>query len=93
MLEEKHRIDTSPMRFAGGFARASSYSEDEIETRLRELGLPLPPLDADNPKYDWDDDQWWGRVEELAGDWRKEQLWAVFNRCRQFEVVEAEAEI
>ena len=93
LLEQKHRIGRNTCKFAGGLARASGLSEEEIIVRLHELGLPLPPLDpvSNDLDYDWGDEQWWAGVEQQAGQWRSEQLWAVFDRCRQFEVIETEA--
>lgn len=95
LLEQQHGLDRNPCDFAGGLRRASDLSEDEVIVRLHELGLPLPPLHpwTDDSRYDWGDGQWWSRATTLAGDARGEQLWAIFNRCRMYEVVQADMDV
>lgn len=85
-LERQHWPPENPAKFCGGFARASTHSLEEIHIRLREMRLPL----LGDYCYHAEDERWWSRCLELAGDDRMEELLSIFNRLRQYEVVEVE---
>lgn len=64
----------SPASFAGGTARASSLTDDELRERLEAWRLPLPPEgDA------FHDGDWWRSVIALVSDRAAPAFWQRFD--------------
>ena len=80
----------NPCDFMKGLERATSLSEDELLSRLRELGVPEPPMSEDGLVRDWLDYEWWEDAIERMRQWDPALLWKLFDKVRFYEVVEVE---
>lgn len=70
----------------GDFNNLTSLSEEALQQQVTALGLPEMP--------DWDDDAhlWWNTTWATLDEKQVDQLWAIFDKIRFYEVEEVEVE-
>ena len=73
-----------------------NLDDEVLEARLREFGLPAPPMtddEAEYPFYLWGDDAWHERAEEQLGTAEYLRFFDGITRPYYYHVVETELEL